>query len=221
MGDSHMWKDQKAGVVDDQTQTGFTLLARPADERIPGFDFPCRRAKEHAGKIASVSVAHQITKVLAGNPSKAQIMVTRQMRDKGRALLLARLHNDYFKGLQRSERCLDRLRWQIREQVAFALKRRPWNPLPPALLARRQVDLTKAVKLVEQQPRRHVPKLSRWRAPLEDLADRNRNPPPTPARVFGNYRPNAIDIGPLKRAPLNESGGGHPSVLAPRALETS
>jgi hypothetical protein len=65
------------------------LLSTPADEGITGPDFPGRSAKEQAGQIATITVPNQIAQVLARRAAVAQVVMLRQMTNKGVGLRAA------------------------------------------------------------------------------------------------------------------------------------
>jgi len=82
MRNAHPGEDQKPGIVCNPQKVPAAGLVVPADELIPGFGFPGCGAKKQAGKIASVTVAHEILHVLSYCAVKAKIMMSGEVMMK-------------------------------------------------------------------------------------------------------------------------------------------
>ena len=100
MRHAHMRQNEKAAIVNEQREPLLALLSAPADEGITGFYFPGRSGKEHAGQVASVTVPKQVAQVLARGALEAQVVMLRQMTNKGVGLNRARLDSITSSGLR-------------------------------------------------------------------------------------------------------------------------
>ena len=109
MRHAHMRQNEKAAIVNDQRESLLALLSAPADEGITGFDFPGRSAKEQAGQVATITVPNQVAQVLARSAAVAQVVMLRQMTNKGVGLSGAWLDRDHPQRLQSPQRTLDQL----------------------------------------------------------------------------------------------------------------
>jgi len=107
MWHAHMGQNEKTAIVNYQAESLLALLSTPADEAITSFCFPGRSAKEHAGQVASITVPNQVTQVLARGTLEAQVMMLRQMTNKGVGLSRACFDSDDFQRLKSSKRSLD------------------------------------------------------------------------------------------------------------------
>src|SRR3984957_5273301 len=95
MRHAHMRQNEKAAIVNDQREALLALLSAPADEGVTGSDFPGRSAKEQAGQVATTTVPNQIAQVLARCAAVAQVVMLRQMTNKGVGLSGAWLDRDH------------------------------------------------------------------------------------------------------------------------------
>jgi len=111
-----MGQNEKAAIVNYEREPLLTLLCAPADEVITGFDFPGRSGKEYAGQVASVTVPKQVAQVLARGALEAQVVMLRQMTNKGVGLSRARLDRDHFQRLKSPKRTLGR---RVEDQQFF------------------------------------------------------------------------------------------------------
>src|ERR1700686_3849449 len=109
MRDPHMRQNEKAAIVNNQREPLLALLSAPADEGITGSDFPGRSAKEQAGQVATTTVANQVAQVLARRAAIAQVVMLRQMTNKGVGLSGAWLDRDHPQRLKSPQRTLDQL----------------------------------------------------------------------------------------------------------------
>jgi len=100
MRHAHMRQNEKAAIVNDQRESLLALLSTPADEGITGSDFPGRSAKEQAGQVATTTVANQVAQVLARSAAVAQVVMLRQMTNKGVGLSGAWLDRDHSQRLK-------------------------------------------------------------------------------------------------------------------------
>ncbi len=83
MWHAHLGQNEKAAIVDNQRESLLALLSAPADEGITGSDFPGRRAKEQAGQVPTSTIPNQVAQVLARGAAVAQVVMLRQMTNKG------------------------------------------------------------------------------------------------------------------------------------------
>ena len=95
MRDPHMRQNEKAAIVNNQREPLLALLGTPADEGVTGSDFPGRRAKEQAGQVPTTTVANQVAQVLTRRAALAQVVMLRQMTNKGVGLSGAWLDRDH------------------------------------------------------------------------------------------------------------------------------
>src|SRR5437588_529662 len=109
MRHTHMGQNEKTAIVNDQREPLLALLSAPTYEGVTGFYFPGRSGKEHAGQVASVTVSKQVAQILARGTLEAQVMMLRQMPNKGVGLGSARLDNDYLQRLKSPKRTLDQV----------------------------------------------------------------------------------------------------------------
>src|ERR1700720_206043 len=194
MGSPHLGQNEKTAIVNDETEPLLALLSAPADEGITGLYLPGRSCKEHAGQVASVTVPNKVTQVLTCGALEAQIMMLRQMPNKGVGLHRARLDADHLQRLKSSQRTLDQVPGASSQRKEFGLRERTQNLTSTAALPRRQLDEPSFGQLVQQQPGRHVFELSARRAPVEHFAQCDRQLPPTPPPMFGDHLLERLEI---------------------------
>src|ERR1039457_5068339 len=72
-------QDQEAGVVDDEVQVALSLICRPTDELIPGFDLPGARAEAQGGDDVAGG-AHEVAQLRPGHELMSEVMVALDIR---------------------------------------------------------------------------------------------------------------------------------------------
>src|SRR3990172_13252706 len=72
-------QDEEAGVVDDQVQVAPTLIARPTDDLIPGFNLPGARAEAKGGYDVAGG-AHEVAQLRAGHQLMPEVMMALDIR---------------------------------------------------------------------------------------------------------------------------------------------
>ena len=127
-----------------------------------------------------------------------------------------------------SARTRDQVPGASGQRKEFGLRECTQNLTSTAALPRRQLDEPSFGQLVQQQPGRHVFELSARRAPVEHFAQRDRQPPPTPARMFGDQLLEHFEIFDAQPAPLtglqhlkNVSGFKLETYKAPKRFGTT
>jgi hypothetical protein len=140
MGYPHLGQNEKTAIVNDQTEPLLALLSAPADEGITGLYFPGRSRKEHTGQVATVTIPNKVTQVLTCGALEAQIMMLRQMPNKGVGLHRAGLDADHFKRLKSSQRAPDQVPGASSQRKEFGLRECTQNLTSATALPRRQLD---------------------------------------------------------------------------------
>src|ERR1700676_1581923 len=100
MRDPHMRQNEKAAIVNNQREPLLALLGTPADEGVTGSDFPGPRAKEQAGQGPTTTRANQAPQVLTRRAAVAQVVMLRQMTNKGVGLSGAGVHRTHPQRLE-------------------------------------------------------------------------------------------------------------------------